>query len=141
MASRRCAEWRYPTEKQVRSEDMARRMNDMAIPVPNAGLVNLLPDDYRASVLSDPRAKSMPAFLSRTATYPRCRGTSCAYPVSVAIRLSKFRQPMPSASMASTRFGKKPVKGYWTMAVKSARERSLAFAALGGCNHQVRHRN
>ena len=68
MASRRCAEWRLPTEKQQRAEDTARNIARAAqarLPVedkPNAppalGPCDPTPDTYWESILSDPRAEA-----------------------------------------------------------------------------------
>jgi hypothetical protein len=62
MASRRCAEWRLPTEKQARSEAIARRIQEAAATAPTSavGPADPIPEDYWDSVLSDPRASTRP---------------------------------------------------------------------------------
>lgn len=63
MASRRCAEWRFPTDKQVKSEEAARQRLDTttaALPSPAVGPADRMPDDYWDAVLSDPRARARP---------------------------------------------------------------------------------
>jgi hypothetical protein len=34
MAGRRSADWRFPTPKQAKAEETARRMRDAAVPAP-----------------------------------------------------------------------------------------------------------
>ncbi|MBN9007565.1 MAG: hypothetical protein J0H40_19380 [Rhizobiales bacterium] len=50
MASRRCADWRFPTEKQARAEETARRLRANAPPTRTDE------ECWWDSVLSDPRA-------------------------------------------------------------------------------------
>ena len=81
MASRRCADWRFPTEKQARAEETARRMQAAPTgveqpgnrrdalgaarentgvgraPATPAGPCDPMPDAYWDAVLSDPVAK------------------------------------------------------------------------------------
>ena len=66
MANRRCAEWRFPTEKQSQAEATARRMGATAAAkssdaVQNSGSSTAdqrtdLPEEYWQSILADPRA-------------------------------------------------------------------------------------
>jgi hypothetical protein len=65
MANRRCAEWRFPTEKQAHAEATARRMDTTAAAKPaaapsfgpgTAGPRSDMPEEYRQSVLMDPSA-------------------------------------------------------------------------------------
>jgi len=61
MAGRRCAEWRFPTAKQQRVEETARRVA--------AAQRHVSVDDEEAwwqSVLSDPRAETRKPIGSRT---------------------------------------------------------------------------
>lgn len=75
MASRRPADWRFPTEKQQRAEETARRMhtaadvsflghNDVPDPktsqTPTPGPADQMPDAYWDAVLADPRASARP---------------------------------------------------------------------------------
>jgi hypothetical protein len=62
MASRRCAEWRLPTEQQAKSEAIARSLQDAAAPAPTpaVGPADPIPEDYWDSVLSNPRASARP---------------------------------------------------------------------------------
>jgi hypothetical protein len=64
MANRRCAEWRFPTEKQAHAETTARRMSATAAKPPAAapgsgsgaaGPRTDMPEEYWQSVLTDPR--------------------------------------------------------------------------------------
>lgn len=50
MAGRRCAEWRFPTPKQQRTDEIARRMAE--VQRQRAGVTD--EDAWCASVLSDP---------------------------------------------------------------------------------------
>lgn len=66
MASRRPADFRFPTEKQERAEQTARNMhraaqarlpvNEAPPPMPAVGPADDTPDAYWASILADPRA-------------------------------------------------------------------------------------
>lgn len=69
MANKRCAEWRFPTEKQVHAEATARRMNATAAPTTSAAVLNTgnapgpradMPEEYWQSVLTDPYAGARP---------------------------------------------------------------------------------
>ena len=70
MAKRRCAEWRFPTEKHTRAEDTARRMGTTAPTIPPdaapicqpsaAGPGDAWPEEYWQSVLTDPSAGARP---------------------------------------------------------------------------------
>lgn len=61
MANRRCAEWRFPTEKQARAEETLRRMRQSASsPSPAVGPADRMPEDYWDAVLADPRARVKP---------------------------------------------------------------------------------
>lgn len=73
MANRRPADWRFPTDKQARAEETARRMPaadvrslghqapaDPRISHPTPGPADPMPDAYWESVLSDPRAGAKP---------------------------------------------------------------------------------
>lgn len=75
MASRRCADWRFPTEKQARSEETARRMQATAVPPgdigiptteqlqqvsPPAGPGDPMPEAYWASILAEPGTRTRP---------------------------------------------------------------------------------
>lgn len=62
MAGRRCAEWRFPTQKQQRAEETARRLAE-------AQRRHVSADDeeaWWASVLADPRAETRKPYGSRT---------------------------------------------------------------------------
>ncbi|OSJ32569.1 hypothetical protein BSZ19_18640 [Bradyrhizobium japonicum] len=62
MAGRRCADWRFPTPKQARIEETARRLAEA-----QRGRVSV--DDkeaWWASVLADPRAETRKPIASRT---------------------------------------------------------------------------
>jgi hypothetical protein len=78
MASRRCAEWRLPTEKQPRSEAIARRIQDAAATAPAVGPADPIPENYWDSVLSDPRASVRPGVPIQNRRLSEFRGTSCA---------------------------------------------------------------
>lgn len=54
MAGRRCAEWRFPTAKQARIEETARRLAENQRR--RAGVTD--EDAWWAAVLSDPRAEA-----------------------------------------------------------------------------------
>lgn len=58
MAGRRVVDFRFPTEKQARSEETARRLRDAAAPPPTpaVGPADPMPDSYWDAVLTDPRA-------------------------------------------------------------------------------------
>jgi hypothetical protein len=66
MANRRCAEWRFPTEKQAHAEETLRRMGatagakpPAAAPISGSGPAGPrteMPEEYWQSVLSDPSA-------------------------------------------------------------------------------------
>lgn len=66
MAGRRVADWRFPTEKQERAEEMARNMakaaqarlpvDEAPPPTPAVGPADQMPDSYWESILTDPRA-------------------------------------------------------------------------------------
>lgn len=68
MASRRCAEWRLPNEKQQRAEETARNTvraaqarlpgNEQPNVTPALGPSDPTPDSYWESILSDPRAEA-----------------------------------------------------------------------------------
>lgn len=60
MAGRRVADWRWPTEKQDRAEQTARRMQRAAAPPPTpaVGPQDDTPDAYWDSILADPRAEA-----------------------------------------------------------------------------------
>jgi hypothetical protein len=70
MANRRCAEWRFPTEKQSQAQATARILTATAAAVlpdaaPNsvssdAGQRTDMPEEYWQSVLTDPRAGARP---------------------------------------------------------------------------------
>lgn len=62
MASRRCAEWRFPTEKQAIAEDIARQMKAATEPhlSPAVGPADRMPEDYWDAVHSRPRARAKP---------------------------------------------------------------------------------
>jgi len=62
MASRRPADWRFPTEKQSRAEDTARRMQAASAPPPTpaVGPSDDTPDAYWDAILEDPRARARP---------------------------------------------------------------------------------
>jgi len=68
MASRRCADWRFPTEKQARAEDTLRRMQQnapavsvQAAPSPAHGPSDTMPEEYWQVVLAEPVARTRPA--------------------------------------------------------------------------------
>ena len=65
MANRRCAEWRFPTEKQAHAEATARRIDATAAAKPAAAPISgsgaagprtEMPEEYWQSVLADPSA-------------------------------------------------------------------------------------
>lgn len=62
MASRRCAEWRFPTEKQARAEETLQQMhqNSALPPAPALGPADSMPEAYWDAVLSDPVTRSKP---------------------------------------------------------------------------------
>ncbi|MDB6165999.1 MAG: hypothetical protein JWQ83_1139 [Lacunisphaera sp.] len=75
MANRRPADWRFPTDRQQRAEETARRMQaatdtksghkpDLAPssypPLPTPGPADPMPDSYWDAVLADPRASARP---------------------------------------------------------------------------------
>jgi hypothetical protein len=83
MAGRRCADWRFPTPKQAKAEETARRMREAAADVRNSGPEpvsdpsslhqplrtpriddpgpdSALPAEYWDAVLRDPRAAGRP---------------------------------------------------------------------------------
>ena len=62
MAGRRCAEWRFPTEKQERAEATARKIAQATAPAPapTAGTSDRLPEEYWDALLSDPRTRPKP---------------------------------------------------------------------------------
>jgi hypothetical protein len=62
MANRRCAEWRFPTDKQAKAEETARRMQEAAAPSPSPaiGPADRMPESYWDAVLADPRARARP---------------------------------------------------------------------------------
>lgn len=61
MANRRCAEWRFPTEKQARAEETLRRIRQSASsPSSAVGPADRMPEDYWDAVLADPRARAKP---------------------------------------------------------------------------------
>ena len=62
MAGRRCAEWRFPTPKQQRIEETARRLAENQRR--RAGVDD--EDAWWASVLSDPRAETSRPRADRT---------------------------------------------------------------------------
>ncbi|MEH2499579.1 hypothetical protein V1294_006058 [Bradyrhizobium sp. AZCC 1678] len=59
MAGRRCAEWRFPTAKQQRTEEVERRLSRHAAPISDE-------DAWLQAVLSDPRAVTSTLTPSRT---------------------------------------------------------------------------
>lgn len=74
MANRRPADWRFPTDKQARAEETARRMQ-AAVDVsflghkhdpdppnlhPTPGPADPMPEAYWDAVLADPRAVTRP---------------------------------------------------------------------------------
>ena len=61
MAGRRCAEWRFPTEKQQRKEEMARRLKR-----PGDAPARSDEDAWWDAVLSDPRAVTSTPAPART---------------------------------------------------------------------------
>lgn len=62
MAGRRCADWRFPTPKQQRAEETARRLAEN-----QRRRVSVDGDEaWWASVLSDPRAETMKPYARRT---------------------------------------------------------------------------
>lgn len=60
MASRRCAEWRFPTDKQAKAEETARQMWASAAPPPSppVGPADRMPESYWHAVLTDPSARA-----------------------------------------------------------------------------------
>jgi hypothetical protein len=69
MANRRCAEWRFPTEKQARAEETLMRMQQNAVPPDVAsqaapatpvGPGDPMPEAYWAAVLAEPVARTKP---------------------------------------------------------------------------------
>ena len=62
MAGRRCADWRFPTAKQQRAEETARRLAELQRR--RAGVTD--DDAWWASVLADPRATTTRPRADRT---------------------------------------------------------------------------
>lgn len=63
MAGRRCADWRFPTEKQAKAEETARRMQSAPLRTPRIDDPppdSALPAEYWDAVLQDPRAAGRP---------------------------------------------------------------------------------
>jgi hypothetical protein len=67
MASQRPASWRFPTPKQARAEETARRMRDAAAPARTDE------DCWWDAVLSDPRAVTSTPSPARTLGEIRCK--------------------------------------------------------------------
>lgn len=68
MANRRCAEWRFPTEKQSRAEETLLRLQQnvvpdvasQAAPATPAGPGDPMPEAYWQSVLAEPVTRTRP---------------------------------------------------------------------------------
>jgi hypothetical protein len=62
MASRRPADWRFPSEKQARAEETLRQMQQRSAPPPTpaVGPADPMPEGYWDAVLSDPVARARP---------------------------------------------------------------------------------
>lgn len=65
MSNRRPADWRFPTDKQQRAEETARRMSAAAAPEPPSPApagepADPMPDAYWDAVLNDPKATARP---------------------------------------------------------------------------------
>lgn len=60
MASRRCAEWRFPTKKQAQAHEAAQLRRSASAPHLQTALgpADGMPDSYWDAVLADPRARA-----------------------------------------------------------------------------------
>lgn len=113
MAGRTCAGWRFPTEKQARTEKTLMRMQQnitpldsesRAAPSTSAGPGDPMPGAYWAASSPSLWLVRSPASTSATAACERSRASG--FRAAAAIVPSRFRRRTLSASTGSTPFWK-----------------------------------